>query len=731
MSDMIKYAILGAGPVVSEFYIPAFKHISNSKVLAIIDPIDSSLKKNVAIGFIGKCIPLKFENCWFELEKIDNGPVDGLIIALPNSFHEAASLEALKRGYHVLIEKPVALTAEGCLRIQQKADEMGLIAMAGMVRRYLPGFMAMKECLQQNLIGPIESIEIEDGDYYPWLSDSGFFFRPESGGILADMGVHYLDMVYLLMGECVPIAYTDDFNGGVEANCSIEFKCKEVHCKLNLSRDRKLGNYFTINGKNGKLSIYKDDQNSCFFFLKDSNLIHEIKNVKPFYDGSLPNNFISSFCQEIHDFGQAIQGYREPILSAGGAANVIGLVEWAYATRIKPLKTFATGSPKSDLNDLSIFLPGKLLITGGSGFIGSRLIQHLYNTEHREITAPVRSYKRVVELARFGVSMPRVNLLNSFEIAKEMAGTRWVVHLAYGNEGPNSGKFTFDSTKIIVEEAIKAGVEAVVVLSTAWVYGVTDNCETLSEDSPYRPFGKTDYARAKAKMQKWLLNIAKNSNKTRIVVLNPTCVWGIQGKTYTRLPYQMAKNKKFCWINYGEGLANIVKIESLIEAIILGLKNKDAHGHNFIINEDVITWKKFLEPLLGAFSNDIPSVTLDDLNYLNQNNYTSFSELFSLTVSNREFRNALGNLPYIGRLAKQIGKIIKQKTSYLGPQSAVKIDAKKTEYEPPKWLYELFGPFKTRFSANKARDILGWVPKKTTCEYEKLVAEWVFSVEKY
>ena len=728
---MLKYAILGAGPVVSEFYIPAFKHILNSKVLAIIDPIDFTLKKNVDIGFLGKCIPLKFEDCWFELEKSDNGPVDGLIIALPNSFHESASLEALKRGYHVLIEKPVALTAKGCLKIQQKADEMGLVAMAGMVRRYLPGLMAMKECLQQKLIGPIESIEIEDGEYYPWLSDSGFFFRPESGGILADMGVHYLDMVYLLFGECIPISYKDDFNGGVEANCLIEFKSNEVYCKLKLSRDRKLGNYFTINGKNGKLSLYKNDQNSCFYCPKESNLVHEIKNVKPFYNSELPNNFISSFCQEIHDFGLAIQGNKQSILSAGGAANVIGLVEWAYARRLKPSKIFNASSQKLDIKDSSIFLPGKILITGGSGFIGSRLIQHLYNTEHYEITAPVRSYKRVVELARFGVSMPRVNLLNAFEIAKEMAGTRWVVHLAYGNEGPNSGKFTFDSTKIIVEEAIKAGVEAVVVLSTAWVYGVSGNCETLSENSPYRPFGQTDYARSKVKMQKWLLEIAKNSNKTRIIVLNPTCVWGIQGKTYTRLPYQMAKNRMFCWIDYGEGLANIVKIESLIDAIILGLTNKYAHGHNFIINEEIITWKKFIEPLLGHFSNDIPSYTLEGIKYLNQNKYTSFFELVTMMFSNREFRNAFGNLPYIGILAKQIGKILNRKMGYIGPISAINKVARRPEYQPPMWLYEIFGPFQTRFSADKARNILGWVPKTTTREYEKSVADWVFSVEEY
>ena len=72
------------------------------------------------------------------------------------------------------------------------------------------------------VVGPVQRVDVEDGNPFCWLSDSGAFFRAENGGVLADMGVHYLDLVQDLLGPLTPVAYRDDWRGGCEANCTYE-----------------------------------------------------------------------------------------------------------------------------------------------------------------------------------------------------------------------------------------------------------------------------------------------------------------------------------------------------------------------------------------------------------------------------------------------------------------------------------------------------------------------------
>ena len=725
----IKYAVFGGGPVVSEFYIPAFSRMNHESLKIVVEP-NVEINKNIRCsGFANEIINKTFDSSWRELEK--HSDIKAIIIALPNFLHELAALEALNRGYNVLIEKPVALTIEGCRKIHNLAVDRCLVAAAGMVRRNLPGFMAMREAIKMGVLGTIESIEIEDGEYYPWLSDSGFFFRPESGGILADMGVHYLDMIYQLFGRLTPISYQDDWKGGVEANCELDFFCSgSINARLKLSRDRKLGNFFIINGSAGKLVLNKENHKACFFYPNKTNLVSEIKIDAPFFSSKLPVDFVSSFCQQLNDFESAISGESDILSSAGDAADVMGMIEWCYKSRLTPDRLSKEGTANSN-SHLSPVLPsGPILVTGGSGFIGGKLIECLWNSGHRDITAPVRSYKRVVELARFGVEMPRVDLLNPLQVAKEMAGKRWVVHLAYGNDGTKPGRFTFDSTKIVVDEAIKAGVEAIVVLSTAWVYGLSESPEIVSENSPYRPFGQSDYASSKLKMEKWVLDRAKKSNNTRIVILNPTCVWGIQGKTYTRLPYQLAKKNQFCWIDNGTGLANVVKVESLIDAMVLALTIEDAHGQSFIINDEVMTWKNFLTPLLGPFVNSVPSLSSFELKKICKKKYTTFKDLAKIIAGSTDLKNALADIRYLGEILKWFGKKALTKTQKKTESIMPELVVDQCELKPPLWINELYGSYQTVFNADKAKKNLGWAPRLTTQEYLKTVQNWILSVEK-
>ena len=121
-------------------------------------------------------------------------------------------------------------------------------------------------------------------------------------------------------------------------------------------------------------------------------------------------------------------------------------------------------------------------------------------------------------------------------------GVRTVYHLAVDGGSPDARRVTIEGTRNVVEAAIEAGAECVVVLSTMYVFGFPETDEPVDETAPYRPYGGV-YARSKAVMERWCLRRAATSGATRIVVLNPSCVFGPGGgAAYATTPraYELA-----------------------------------------------------------------------------------------------------------------------------------------------------------------------------------------------
>ncbi|RZL15751.1 MAG: NAD(P)-dependent oxidoreductase, partial [Pedobacter sp.] len=368
------------------------------------------------------------------------------------------------------------------------------------------------------------------------------------------------DLVYHLFGVLKPFKYEDDYEGGVEANVNYVLKNESgIEISIKLSRTEKLKNKFEIIGTNGRLWMNKDNFKNCFFSPEDG-IVHEIKLNDAFSDSSLQYIFDACFVEQLIKFSSN----DKSLVKVADAKAVVTLIEWAYENRKVAL-------PKTSEDSY--------LITGGTGFIGSALTERLWHKGIQNITVPVRGYKNCAAIARFNIDLPKINLLNYDSVLQAASGKQFIIHLAYATDGKNAFNINVEATKNVVKAACKQGAEAVVVLSTMNVYGFPDG--TVNENTNGKPAGG-DYGKSKKVMQEWCLEFAKTQSKTRIVVLNPTCVYGPNGKTYTTLPLTLANSDRFCWIDNGNGKANIVYIENLLDAIEKSLKVKEAHGLNFI-----------------------------------------------------------------------------------------------------------------------------------------------------
>lgn len=684
--------ILGGGAVTEHLHLPALARLGwleNTRVVDLNAPALEHLQavhpglQVSAIGFA---------------EALKSGRADFVVITLPNHLHEAACLAALEAGVPVLCEKPLALGAEVCTQLADAFQRSGLALGVGMTRRFTHAFRAMRAAIKAGTIGEIESVRVSHGGLYEWPSSTGEAFRPANGGVLADMGVHFLDLLQLLLGKLEITGYADDWAGGVEAECQMSLRASGgVSASLHLSRRRVLENEFVVQGTRGSLIMKASDFAHCSLRVGDA--------VTGQIGLGADADFVDAFVEQYQQWWRGLKGGEQEVSSAGQHAQVMALIQHAYAQRAAPVR-----KPAPELR-------GRIAITGATGFIGTRLVERLGECEDVELRCLLRSYRRAAGIGCYPVEMKRVGLENRAELEEAFRGCRFVVHLAYGNDGEINAqkRTTIDGTQTVVEAAIAAGVETVVVLSTLWVYGFPEGEAELDESAPYRPHGGA-YAESKAAMEQWCMERAKTSGSTRLVILNPGNVYGPWGYAYTLLPLDLAAQGTFAFIENGAGLCHYNHVDNLVDAITASCITPAAHGQRFIIADGRCTWREFLTPLLGEQAVSIPSMNKADL-AAQEPPPGRLMDVVRAALASAQVRRAAGSVPVIRSLRNLARRVLPSRRAAQRPAPVAAPSASApSKPSVPAWLADLYPRTTTRFSAAKAERVLGWRPKITLTE---------------
>ena len=125
---------------------------------------------------------------------LEYGGVDALVVCTPNALHAAQAQAALRAGKHVLVQKPLALSAadaEATLDAARRADRVVFVD-------YTYRFLDTMRTFRQQLpgLGPIESMSATFHNIYGPGAEKAWFFDPRlsGGGALTDLGVHLLDL---------------------------------------------------------------------------------------------------------------------------------------------------------------------------------------------------------------------------------------------------------------------------------------------------------------------------------------------------------------------------------------------------------------------------------------------------------------------------------------------------------------------------------------------------------
>jgi UDP-N-acetylglucosamine 3-dehydrogenase len=118
---------------------------------------------------------------------------DAVIIAVPTTLHREVAVAAIKRGIHVLVEKPIASTIEEAEEIIQTANQYSVIVAVGHIERFNPAVIELKRRIDAGELGQIFMIHARRLSPYPR--------RISDVGVAKDLATHELDMMRYLTGE--------------------------------------------------------------------------------------------------------------------------------------------------------------------------------------------------------------------------------------------------------------------------------------------------------------------------------------------------------------------------------------------------------------------------------------------------------------------------------------------------------------------------------------------------
>jgi predicted dehydrogenase len=127
-------------------------------------------------------------------EMLDSGEIDLVVVSTPPNSHYSWAKEALSRNLHVVLEKPMALTAEQCDELIALAKQVDRMLVVYQNRRYDADFLTIKSIVESGEIGEIFHYESFVGGYSKpcsfWHSDVEV-----SGGAIFDWGSHFIDQI--------------------------------------------------------------------------------------------------------------------------------------------------------------------------------------------------------------------------------------------------------------------------------------------------------------------------------------------------------------------------------------------------------------------------------------------------------------------------------------------------------------------------------------------------------
>lgn len=339
---MLKVGVIGGGSI-SEFHINPYIANEDAELIALCD----SNEQRLALAGEKYGVTNLYNNY---IDLLQNKDVDAVSICTWNNTHAEMAIAALEAGKHVLVEKPLSLTVEEALAVEEAVKKSGKQLQVGFVRRHGSNTKLLKQFIDQDELGEIYYAK---ASCIRRLGNPGGWFSNRSksgGGPLLDLGVHMIDICWYLMGKPRPVSVSGNAYSKLGNRSNIEnlsfYKAADYDSTLNDVED--LANAlirfengaslyvdvsFTLHAKEDELYVKLFGDKGGAEIEPELVMVTEknntILNMTPQID-NLSFDFVSAFTNEINHFIECCLDGKETLAPVEDGVQVMKMLNAVY-----------------------------------------------------------------------------------------------------------------------------------------------------------------------------------------------------------------------------------------------------------------------------------------------------------------------------------------------------------------------------------------------------------------
>ena len=335
----MRFALIGAGAIANT-HSDAFANTDKADLVAVVD-----INKSAAVAMAEK----HGASVYSDVESLLAGDeVDAVIVCTPPNSHGEICCNLLKRGIHVLCEKPITVSSAVAQEMFAAAEAGGAILTMASKFRFVKDVQKAKQLIADGTIGDVvlfENMFTCNVDMTKrWNSDRAI----SGGGVLIDNGTHSVDIMRFLLGPLVDLQVVEGKRvQDMQVEDTVKIFVRSVDgvmgdIDLSWSINKDQPNFINLYGSEGTLHVgwgeskYRrngDDDWTVFGSGYDK---------------------VQSFVDQIDNFVAAIAGTEELIVQPDDALSSVAVIETAYAAladakwhAIEPLQDKAANSVSS------------------------------------------------------------------------------------------------------------------------------------------------------------------------------------------------------------------------------------------------------------------------------------------------------------------------------------------------------------------------------------------------
>lgn len=603
MSAVTRVGMLGAGYILK----------SHATAVAALPGVELSMVCDLSAGRAKAAAEqFGFARWTASMDELAASDCDVVHILVPPTFHLQAATRMVEAGKSVFLEKPMGLDARACAELCRLAEEKGVTVGVNHNFLFSRAYEDVRQAVKAGKLGAIDHIaanwlfplpQLQFGPFDTWMLD-----RPAN--ILFELSPHLLASVIDLAGD-------------------VEFDAVVTSRSLTLPGGKTAYRHWQVVGHAGNAAIavalsltpgYADRSlrlrasaaNAQLDFGRDFGWIDDTQDYNPLIDSFSARRAMAApagrqawtdrlrrtmlalqkrpwanpFEDSIH---RSISAFYE-----GGVGTVDPRHEGRFAVRVieaceRIVAKAGLEPPSMAVERLPLPQPPKtptVLVVGGTGFIGRRLV--------RELVAQGYSVRVMTRNAQSGAHEFGDQPVELFEgshgdrerVKQALVGIDTVFHLAkaVGKRWADYQQSDIEPTRVLGEEAARAGVRRFVFTGTIDSYDSASATKTIDNTTPVDPSIATRnlYARSKAAGEAVLREIAAGSSM-ELVVMRPGIVLGVGSPPAHIGVANFATEGRLHYWGDGTNKLPLVLVDDVATGLVKGMTTPGIGGRQFLL----------------------------------------------------------------------------------------------------------------------------------------------------